>query len=202
MSQPAPKRATYEDLLALEEDARAEILDGALAMTPAPLPRHSKVQGAIRRFIGGPFDDDHGCGGPGGWWIFFEVDVRFGPHDIVRPDVAGFRRERLERPGSVRPIEVTPDWICEVVSPSSAARDRTLKRNLYARHHVPYYWIVDPESRTLEALELEGGRWVELGAWDDTATVAIDPFSAVPLEVGRLFLPREADSESDQAQDT
>lgn len=193
MSTPAPKLATYDDLFSLGEDVRAEILGGRIVTEPSPLPRHSKAQGAIRRFVGGPLDDDDGRGGPGGWWIFVEVDVRFTPHDVVRPDLSGFRRERLPRPGSARPIDVVPDWICEIASPSTAARDRVSKRALYARHGVPHYWIVDPEARTVEALELTDGRWVEIGAYDETANVAIPPFAELTLEVGRLFLPRDAD---------
>jgi Uma2 family endonuclease len=185
--------ATHDDLLSLPEDVRAEILGGELIVSPSPLPRHSKSQGSMRRFIGGPFDDDDGHGGPGGWWIFADVDVRLAKHDVVRPDLAGWRRERLPRPGNVRPIDVVPDWICEVISPSTAALDRVKKRALYARHGVGHYWMVDPEARTLEALELDGGRWVEVGAWDESARVRIPPFAELELELGRLFLPRDAD---------
>src|SRR6187397_2162765 len=123
----AAKLATYEDLLRLPEDARAEILAGAIITQPAPRPRHSKVQGALRRFLGGPFDDDDGFGGPGGWWIFVEVDVKLGG-DVVRPDLSGWRRERLPTP-DVRPIDVAPDWVCEILSESNAAHDRVTKRH-------------------------------------------------------------------------
>lgn len=190
---PAPKLATYGDLLAMPAEERAEILAGELVTAPAPLPRHSKAQGAARRFLGGPFDDDDGRGGPGGWWIFVEVDVRLGQHDIVRPDLAGWQRERLVRPGSTRPIDIVPDWVCEVVSPSTASRDRVTKRNLYARSGIAHYWLIDPEARVLEALALRDGNWLELGVYDDSATARIPPFEAVELEIGRLFLPREAD---------
>ena len=193
MSSAAPRLATYEDLLSLAEDVRAQILNGQIVTSPAPLPRHSKAQGSIRRFIGAPFDDDDGHGGPGGWWIFLEVDVRLTLHNVVRPDLAGWRRERLPSPGDVRPIEVVPDWICEVISPSTASLDRVTKRELYARHGVKHYWLVDPEARTLEALELQGERWVELGAWDDTASARIAPFAELELPIGRLFLPRDVD---------
>jgi Uma2 family endonuclease len=193
MSIPAGRLATYEDLLGLSGDVRAEILGGNIVTAPAPLPRHSKAQGALRRFLGGPFDDDDGHGGPGGWWIFVEVDVLLSTHDTVRPDLAGWRRDRLPRPGGVRPIEVVPDWVCEIASPTTAARDRVTKRALYARHGVPHYWILDPEARTLEVLELSAGRWVEVGAYDASASVRIAPFTDVLLSVGRLFLPPEAD---------
>ena len=88
MSEAARRLATYEDLMALG-DVRAEVLAGDIHVSPAPLPKHSKAQGSLRRFIGGPYDDDDGYGGPGGWWIFVEVDVELGPHDVVRPDLAG-----------------------------------------------------------------------------------------------------------------
>jgi Uma2 family endonuclease len=193
MSSPAPKLATYADLLALPAAVRAEVLAGQVVTAPAPLPRHSHVQGSARRFIGGPFQDDDGRGGPGGWWIFVEVDIALGPHDIVRPDLAGWRKERLPRPGAVRPIEVVPDWICEVISPSTAARDRLHKRNLYARTGVPHHWLIDPEARLLEALALRDGGWVEAGVYGDEDAARIPPFQAIELEVGRLFLPRDAD---------
>ena len=190
MSDAAPRLATYEDLLTLPEDVRAEVLGGQVVTAPAPLPKHSKAQGALRSFIGRPFDDDDGHGGPGGWWIFVEVDVALGPHDIVRPDLAGWRRERLSNPADQRPITVTPDWVCEVLSPSTAARDKVQKRKLYAEHGVAHYWIVDVDARTVEAFTLEGNRWVLADSYDDEATAAIPPFEAVELEVGRLFLPR------------
>jgi Uma2 family endonuclease len=188
---PARKLAGWDDLLALPEDVRAEVIDGQLVSPPAPLPRHSRAQRALGRFLGGPFDDDDGRGGPGGWWILQEVDVQLGAHDIVRPDLAGWRRERLPDPWDARPILVVPDWICEVLSASNAANDRVRKRALYARSGVPYYWLVDPDARTLEAMRLdaESRAWIEVGAYDDTAIARIAPFEPIDLEVGRLFPP-------------
>lgn len=189
VSSTAPRLATYDDLLRLPDDVRAEILAGNVVTSPAPLPRHSKVQRALGRFVGGPFDDDDGHGGPGGWWIFVEVDVELGPHDIVRPDLAGWRRGRLADPGDQRPITVVPDWICEILSPSTASRDRVAKQNLYARSGVAHYWLVDADARTLEALELSGDRWSVAGTYDDTQSARIPPFEQIELSVGRLFLP-------------
>lgn len=187
---PARSRARYEDLLVLPADVRAEILDGEISALPAPRPRHSKPQGALRRFVGGPFDDDDGFGGPGGWWIFVEVDIQLGD-DVVRPDLSGWRRTRLPQPDS-RPIQVVPDWICEVLSESNEAHDRVTKRNLYAKSGVSHYWIVDPLARTLEAFTLEAGRWVDAGSFDESAVARIAPFEEVELPIGRLFLPRGA----------
>jgi Uma2 family endonuclease len=190
MGDAVTRRATYADLLLLSEDVRAEILGGQIVTMPAPLPRHSKVQRALGRFVGGPYDDDDGHGGPGGWWIFVEVDVQLEAHEVVRPDLSGWRRQRLPDPADRRPIDVAPDWICEVISPSTAVRDRTIKRELYARHGVPHHWLVDPDTRTLEAFELVDGRWTLLGAYDESATVRVPPFEEVELPIGRLFLPR------------
>jgi Uma2 family endonuclease len=184
----AKRQPTYQDLRALPEDVRAEIIAGEISTLPSPRPRHSKSQGALRNFIGGPYDDDDGYGGPGGWWIFIEVDIQLGP-DVVRPDLAGWRRARLPQP-DVRPITVAPDWICEVLSPANEAHDRVTKRRIYAEHGVAHYWIVDPDARTLEALTLENGRWVDAGSFDDQAQARIAPFTEVMLPVGRLFLPR------------
>lgn len=189
----APTLATYADLLALPEDVRAEVIAGEVATLPSELPRHSNAKGALGSFLGRPFDDDDGRGGPGGWWMFFEVDVALSEHDIVRPDLSGWRRERLPRPGATRPLDVVPDWVCEILSPSTAARDRVTKRALYAKSGVANYWLVDPEARVLEALALRDGVWVEVGVYDDSATARIAPFDAIELEVGRLFLPKDAE---------
>ncbi len=194
--QPARKLATYEDLLAHPEDVRAEILGGVVVVPPAPLPRHSRAQRALGSFVGRSFDDEDGRGGPGGWWIFVEVDVRLSRHDVVRPDLAGWKRERLPSPWDQRPIDVVPDWIAEIVSPSNAAQDRVDKRALYARSGVAFYWIVDPGARTLEAMRLDAasGAWVELGAYGDSSIARIAPFEAIDLEVGRLFPPKESET--------
>lgn len=183
--------ATYADLCALPPEAKGELVEGAIVTHPAPRPRHSKAQRALGSFVGGPFDDDDGFGGPGGWWIFVEVDVALG-ENVVRPDLAGWRREHLPEP-DVRPISVRPDWICEILSESNQAHDRVTKRRLYAEAGVPHYWLVDPEARTLEALSLEGGRWIDGGSFDDQAVARIAPFDAIEIPVGRIFLPRPRD---------
>jgi Uma2 family endonuclease len=158
------------------------------------LPRHGRAQRVLGGMIGKPFDDDDGRGGPGGWWILPEVDVRLSSLDIVRPDLVGWRRERLHEPWDVRPIDVVPDWICEIVSPSNAADDRVRKRRLYAAHGVPSYWLLDPGARTLEALRLDvtSQAWIEIGSYDSASVERIAPFESLALEVGALFPPAGA----------
>jgi Uma2 family endonuclease len=190
---PAHKLATFQDLLKLPDDVRAEILDGHIVVSPPPFPEHARTQRAIGRAVGGPFDDDDGRGGPGGWWIMTEVDVQLAAHCVVRPDLAGWRRQRLPHPWGQRPLSVVPDWVCEIISPGRSADDRVRKRRIYAEHGVPFYWIVDPAARTIEALRLDGKEWREIGAYDDTEEAGehIAPFEAIAIEVARLFPPRE-----------
>jgi len=184
---PARKVATYADLAALPEGEFAELRGGEIVTQPAPRPRHGRTQRVLGSVLGGPFDDD-GFGGPGGWWIFIEVEVRLGS-EVVRPDLVGWRGARLVDTDQ-RPFDVVPDWTCEVIAPSTASRDRVYKRRLYAKHGVAHYWIVDPHARTLEALELNVGTWRDAGTFDDTAIARAAPFEATEVAVGRLFLPR------------
>lgn len=180
--------ATYEDLLALPEDEKAEIIAGEIVVQPAGLPEHGRSQGWLWSRVGGAYDDDDGRGGPGGWWILQETDVRFRPNEIVRPDLAGWLRERLPSPWGLRPIDVVPDWTCEILSPSNRSLDLVTKRELYARHGVRHYWIVDPENATLEALELVDGGWCRVGHHGRDDCVRVPPFEEVELELSRLFL--------------
>jgi Uma2 family endonuclease len=187
---PRTPLATYDDLMRLPEDVHGEVLDGVVRTLPGALPEHGRVQRSLSRYVGGPFDDDDGGGGPGGWWILIETDVRFSPYQIVRPDVVGWRRARLESPWGKRPIDTTPDWICEVVSPTSRRRDRIDKSRLYLASGVPHYWLVDPEERTLECYTVHDGYWLQTGVYEDSCAEArIPPFESVVIPVARLFPP-------------
>jgi len=190
MTGTARKLATYDDLLALPEDVRAEILGGVIEVQASPSPAHILAVDELHFVLRGGFG-----GRSGSWWFLTDVDTRLSTGEIVRPDVAGWRRERLPDPRVSQPIEVTPDWICEVVSPGpkNRRRDHVIKRASYAASGVPYYWLLDPSDRTLEALELHDGRWLVLGVYDDTAVVRVAPFEELELDVGALFLPSEGD---------
>lgn len=183
----APKLATYADLLALPEDVKAEVLAGEVVAQASPVFEHSYVQAALLELLRGPFERQRG--GPGGWWIVADIDVRLSEHDVVRPDVVGWRRERLPSPWGMRPIDVVPDWICEVLSPNGVKRDRVFKMHLYAHQGVPHYWLIDPSAGTLEAYALERGSWRVAATYDRTAIARIPPFEAIELVVGDLFGP-------------
>jgi Uma2 family endonuclease len=188
MGEPARRLASWADLVEAPDDGRVwEVLGGSLEAQPRPRPAHSRAQARVAGELSGPFDQ--GRGGPGGWWLLIEPDVEFEVHEIVVPDVAGWRRERMSVLPAERPIRTRPDWTCEVLSPSNRRRDRGRKADLYLRAGVPHYWIVDPDERMLEAFEAKAGAWVRLGAWSDGDTLRIPPFEAIELDVGGLFTP-------------
>jgi Uma2 family endonuclease len=191
MAETARRLATWDDLARTPEDGRTyEVLNGELEASPRPTPAHNWAQSALSGEVHPPFG--RGRGGPGGWWILVEPDVMLERHQIVVPDFAARRRDRLPDLAAQRPLAVVPDWMCEVVSPADPGRDRVRKSDLYLRTGVPHYWIVDPADRTLEAFESSEGRWVRLGAWTDGDTPRVPPFEAIELDVAGLFLPRQA----------
>jgi len=119
--------------------------------------------------------------------ILSEPELHLG-NDVVVPDLAGWRRERLSRVPNEPYFSLAPDWLCETPSPSTARIDRTHKLAIYAREGVRHVWLVDPLARTLEVLALEGGRWMiaETHAGGDVVRAA--PFAAVEIELARLWI--------------
>jgi len=184
MSQPAKKPATYDDILALPENVVGEILDGELHTHPRPATRHSAAASAIGEELGPPFK--RGRGGPGGWMILDEPELHMG-RDVMVPDLAGWRRERMPELPDAAYIELAPDWACEVLSPSTRSTDRTLKLRLYARHLVPHLWYVDPDARTLEVLRLDGDTYRVASTHADGERVRAEPFGAVELDLAVLW---------------
>lgn len=170
--------------MAVPDHQVAEILDGELHVSPRPAPRHALASSRLGGDIIGPFDA--GRGGPGGWWILDEPELHLGD-DVVVPDIAGWRRERLPRMPDEGFFAVAPDWICETLSPSTERIDRGKKLGIYAREGVGYLWLVNPTLATLESYRLEGGRWVLLGTHSGHISVRIEPFDAVEIDLSRLW---------------
>lgn len=184
------RQATYEDVLDAPEHMVAEIIGGALHLHPRPRSRHARVSSALGRQIGGPFDYDPG--GPGGWWILDEPELHLGP-DVLVPDLAGWRRERMPVLEDVPYFEMAPDWVCEVLSPATRARDRGTKRDLYGGHGVSHLWLVDPEDRQVEAFERRDEAWVLRLTAGGEDRVALPPFEAAELDLAPLWLPPAPD---------
>src|SRR5882724_12259657 len=158
----ARRRATYQDLLEVPEHLVAEILDGELVTSPRPASPHALAAMRTGVDLGGAFDRPSGGGLPGGWWLLFEPELHFG-EDVLVPDLAAWRRERMPVLPNVAAFTQAPDWVCEVVSPTTGAIDRGRKMRIYARERVAHLWIVDPLARTLEIYRLEDNRWVVAG---------------------------------------
>jgi Uma2 family endonuclease len=184
MDDPAKRRATYEDLLAVPKHLVAEIIHGVLVTQSRPASRHALASSVLGSELTGPFH--RGKGGPGGWILLDEPELHL-HGDILVPDLAGWRRERMPELPDATAFELAPDWICEVLSPSTAATDRAEKRPIYARERVPNVWFVDPIARTLEAFRLDDARWTVLGTWRDDAKVKVDPFEVFELELASLW---------------
>jgi Uma2 family endonuclease len=183
-----PRPSLYEQLEALPEGLTGEILDGQLHVQPRPAWPHAVAASGLGYELIGPFQ--RGRGGPGGWWILDEPELHFiRDAEVDVPDLAGWRRERMLNHPPVHRIEVVPDWVCEVLSPSTESKDRNIKMPIYAKFGVPYAWLLDPLAHTLEAYALEGGAWREIGRFAGAALVCVAPFAAVTIDLGDLWAP-------------
>lgn len=182
-----PRPATYADVLAAPENSIAEILDGALHLAPRPAVRHAKPASRLAARLIGSFDDDGGDGGgPGGWTLLFEPELHLGSHVVV-PDIAGWRRGQLTVGLDAPWIGIAPDWVCEVLSPSTAGRDRIVKMRIYLESGVDAVWLVDPDARAVEAYERDGAAWRRVGAAGDDEVVQLPPFEAVEIRLAGLW---------------
>jgi Uma2 family endonuclease len=180
--------ATIADLMAIPAAERFhEIIDGELVQKAMPSFEHGDAQSALVSRLKGPFQRRSGGAQPGGWWIGTEIEVELAPNQVYRPDIAGWRRDRVpERPRGT-PIRILPDWVCEVLSPSNPGTDRVKKLNHYHRFGVPHYWIVDPMEESLSVFRWTPDGYLLTLASDREARVRAEPFDAVELPVKSLF---------------
>ncbi len=182
--EPASKRATYQDVLDAPEHMVAEVLDGVLYTHPRPAGPHTEAASVLGMELGRAFH--RGRGGPGGWIILDEPELHL-DEDILVPDLAGWRRERLPSVPATAYIELAPDWVCEVLSKRTALLDRKRKLPIYARKGVSHLWFVDPVARVLETYRLEAGNYVFDGAYGEHDRARIEPFAAIELELAALW---------------
>jgi Uma2 family endonuclease len=184
MADAANRRATYQDVLDAPRNVVAELLHGVLHTSPRPGSPHAAAATALGEELGPPFK--RGRNGPGGWILLDEPEVHFGEHVLV-PDLAGWRRERMPKIPDAAYFTLRPDWVCEVLSRSTARVDRSEKLPIYAEHQVAHAWLVDPILRILDVLRLEQGRWSIVGTYKDDAKVRAEPFDAIELDLGILW---------------
>ncbi|MRG96072.1 Uma2 family endonuclease [Polyangium spumosum] len=199
--KPPVKPATLEDLLAIPaEERRHEIIDGELVPKEASSPRHGLGQVSMSGQLWSVFGGPPGRRGPGGWWILSEVEVLFAPDQLYRPDISGWRRERLPRLPDTWPMTLRPDWVCEILSPSNTTNDTVKKRRTYHRYQVPHYWILDPMRGELTVYRWADGGYLVVAEATRGERIRAEPFDAVELDVDELLgYGEEAEEETPPA---
>lgn len=197
----AKKRATYQDVLDAPPHHTAQILFGTLHVMPRPRARHAAAASALGGELTGTFGRKRG--GIGGWILLDEPELHLGNEpDVVVPDLAGWRRERMPVVPDVAAFTLAPDWICEVLSPRTEKIDRGDKMDIYAREGVRHAWLVEPRRRYLEVFRLETvsgvARWLRIGLHAGDAVVHAEPFEALGLELDLLWTD-DADPDDPEA---
>ena len=182
-TKPLKKGATYDDLVRVPEHYVAEMFDGELYASPRPAAPHARAAVALVAKLGGPFDFGRD---PGGWLLLTEPELHFG-NDVLVPDLAGWRRERLPSTPNEPYLTLVPDWVAEVLSPSTETIDRGRKLGIYAREGVPHVWLVDPLRQSLEVLALESGRLAQTAEYHGNSSVRAPPFDAIELDLLALW---------------
>ncbi len=184
-TNPASSPATYQDVLGAPPNMVAQVVDGVLYTFPRPSAAHALAGSRLCGIVQPPFD--FGRGGPGGWWVLFEPELHFS-EDIVVPDMAGWRRSRMPQVPDVAYFTLAPDWVCEVLSPSTRSLDLGGKRGIYEREKVCHFWLIDPNSRSLEALELRSSKWHSVRKLSGDVPVCAPPFESITFNLGDLWL--------------
>lgn len=191
-SPRARMKATYDDVLNAPENKVAEILDGELFLSPRPAFEHATCASNLGVLLGGAYGQ--GLGGRGGWWLLDEPELHFG-EQVVVPDIAGWRVERMPRVPRVPFVTLSPDWVCEVLSPSTGRIDRTRKLRIYREAGVRQAWLLDPLQRTLEVFRSEGRDWTIVAIQSGDAPVRAEPFEAYELKLGVLWVDGDEGSQ-------
>ncbi len=183
---PKLTRDLYAELCDLPPHVTGEIIGGQLHTQPRPAGPHSLSSSTLGGELYGPYQ--RGSGGPGGWWIIDEPEIHFiRDVEVCVPDIAGWRKGRMPKIPRGHRFEIVPDWVCEVLSPSTAKKDRVVKMPVYAKYGVGYLWLVDPLERTLEAFALSEGRWTVIGLFQDKDIVQMVPFEEMTLNLEDLW---------------
>jgi Uma2 family endonuclease len=178
------EHATYEDLMQVPDNMVAELIDGQLYASPRPAGPHTNAASALGFFLGPAYQ--FGRGGPGGWWIHVEPELHFGRNVLV-PDISGWRRERMPQFPQNHVFAICPDWVCEVVSPSSGRLDRIRKMPIYAREGVGHAWLVEPLQQTLEVFANDGESWRVIATHGENEVARIPPFEQVEIDLTLLW---------------
>ena len=185
MSIVSTIKMTARQFLELGEDppgVRLELVNGEVAVSPSPLPRHSFTVVRLTILLGNHIDR-HRLG-----QLYADVDTIFGEHDVRRPDLLFFANDRLHLIGE-KAMEGPPDLCVEVLSPSSGTIDRQDKFEQYKRGGVAHYWIVDPKAKVIEGFQLVDDKYVPTGRARDGETIHLPPFADLAIPLGELWKP-------------
>lgn len=185
MNSPAKRIAKYQDLFSIPDNMVGEIIAGELVTQPRPGPRHARAASAVGAILFNEYDFKSG-GSSQGWWIFDEPECHLSS-DIVVPDIAGWKKTSMPELPDAAWFDTPPDWVCEVVSPSTAKYDRGSKRDIYAREGVGFLWIVDPIARMIEVFGLEDDRWILATTVTDNQVAQLPPFVELPFDLSALW---------------
>jgi len=192
MTARVRERATYDQLLRLPENMVGEIIDGELYAWPRPRAGHADAFSILLADIVAPYR--LGRGGPGGWWIIGEPEIHFIRDTlVVVPDIGGWRRERMPEIPDDHRFLISPDWVCEVLSPSTRRHDRGKKMRVYAEYKVSWMWIVDPDARTVEVMQLTGEHYTVLDVFTGDQTFRAEPFPVAEIDLGAIWGPTPDD---------
>jgi Uma2 family endonuclease len=175
--------ATY---LAPSYEGRAEFHAGEVWQAQATTPKHNDFQGAILEVLRSLFHKKPSPKKPGGWWILPECAVRYGNLNLFIHDLGGWLRTRSPTMPTDLPITLRPDWVCEILS-TNKRNDRQKKRSVLHEHEVPFYWIADPEERSVEIFEWSEKGYILLNSVDEDFIGRLPPFDAIELKVSVLF---------------
>ncbi|MEA2465256.1 MAG: hypothetical protein QOJ98_3003 [Acidobacteriota bacterium] len=189
MSARIHEHATYEDLLKVPDNMVAELIEGELFASPRPRIAHADAASELLTVLRSAFGRR---GGPGGWHIVMEPELHLG-HNVLVPDIAGWRVDHLgEEMPNVPAMTVVPDWVCEVLSHSTARLDRAKKLPVYAQHGVTHTWLLDVEEQYLEVKRLENGKWTDIAIFTAGETVRAEPFEAIEIDMTYVWGPPPA----------
>jgi Uma2 family endonuclease len=174
---------TYDDYAALPDDGqRYELHEGELSMTPAPGPGHQRISASLIDLLR-PHVRSRGLGEV----LYAPLDCILSPTTVVQPDIIFLDPSRSALV-SARGVEGPPTLAIEIISPSSRLLDRITKHQLFERHGVPYYWIVDPDARTLEVYQLFDNGYALVKRATGPEPVALPPFPDLAFVPDSIFL--------------
>lgn len=186
MNSPAKKiKSVHEQWIELPDHVVGEIISGELHVSPRPALKHGNATSSLLHELMGPFHK--GKGGPGGWVIMMEPEIHLADHILV-PDIGGWKRDKIPAITNETFFSISPDWVCEVLSPSTAGFDRVKKMPIYLEQNVKHIWLIDPILKTLEVFENNKTSWILVKTFMNDDKVRCVPFLEIEIDLSVLWV--------------